>query len=62
MIPMKVGNQYVIDARKFDVVFFEEQLRAFPTIDQKILVLNPKELRSLMSIVGESCRVGPEDM
>ena len=58
MISMKVGNENVVDAREPDLIFFDQQLGAFSTVDKEIFILNPQKLRSMMSVMSEGSRIG----
>ena len=58
MVAVQVTDHDIIDLAKFDVIFLKQQLRAFPTIDQKVSILNPQKLCGMMSVVGKGSRIG----
>ncbi len=59
---MEVADDNDADFRDFDLLLLQQQLSAFPTIYQYILLLNSQKLAGMVSVVRERSRVGPYDV
>jgi hypothetical protein len=55
MVAMQVAYKYITDFVDLDPGLSHAQLGAFPTIDQEIIIVNLKYLRSLISIESGCC-------
>jgi hypothetical protein len=58
---MKMTNQDVINAAKLAFISCDLKLGSFSTVNQKMFIINDKNLRCMISAVGRNCRIGSQN-